>query len=147
MKIAISAKENQLNSPFECSLHDANYYLVIDTDTTEHDKIKNENQNKSEGISQHNLKNIINYGIDVLISGKCDEQVVNTLFENGVRLYHGWKGSVRDMVDVYTNPTLQACAKSNYLFNRKKIYQKDIHLNRKKMTEIIAGFIPNGKTI
>ena len=145
MKIAISAKENHLDSPFEGSLHDANYYLVIDTDTSKHDAIKNEKSNKCEGISQHNLKNMINYGVDVFISGKCDEQEINTLFEKGIRLYHGWNGRVDELVNAYNNHTLQACTKSNYLFNRKKNYQTNVELNKKDMAEIIAGFIPDKK--
>lgn len=145
MKIAISAKENKFNSPFESSLYDANYYLVIDTETSKHDVIKNEKHNKREGKFQHNLKNIISDGVDVLISGKCDEREVNALFEKGIRLYHGWNGRVDELVNAYKNHTLQACTESNYLFNMKKNYNKNIQLNKMDMTEIIAGFIPDTK--
>ena len=145
MKIAISAKENKLDSPFEYSFHDANYYLVIDTDTSKHDVIKNEKRNNCDGISQNNLKTMVNYGVDVLISGKCDEREVNTLFDKGIRLYHGWNGHVDELVNAYENHTLQACTKSNYLFNMNKNYQKNFELNKKDMAEIIAGFIPDKK--
>ena len=80
MKIAVASIGKELSFHLDLRFGRAEYFLVVDTLTLEYDVIENlENAGLPHEAGVEAAKNLLGYGIDVLISFNCGPRVFEIL--------------------------------------------------------------------
>lgn len=100
MKIAISAKGRDLESPVDPRFGRAEGFLIYDTSdnsiTYLHNSIPN---NQSQGIGIKVAQMIVNSGTERLITGQMGPKAASVLTKKGIKLYECSSGSAQEAVE------------------------------------------------
>lgn len=102
MKIAVTAKGKDLNSPIDPRFGRATYILVIDPDTLGFevfDNSKNKDAFKGAGIQASVM--ISDAGADVLLTGYCGPNAHKTLTSANIKVVNDQDGCVMDAVNAF----------------------------------------------
>jgi predicted Fe-Mo cluster-binding NifX family protein len=114
MKIAISAQGAGLDSPVDPRFGRARYFIVIDTETggiSAHDNTLNLNAAQGAGIQA--AKNVVDLGVQAVISGNVGPKAYSTLSAAGIEVYTGASGTVRYILDAFRAGKLSRVDKAN----------------------------------
>ena len=114
MKVAITSQGTDMNSAVDPRFGRAKYFVVIDTETGElsaHDNTQNLNAVQGAGIQAG--KNIINLGVEAVITGNVGPKAFTTLQAGQIKVYTGATGTVSNAVEQFKAGTLECVSKAN----------------------------------
>lgn len=107
MRIAITAQGRDMSSPVDPRFGRARYFLVVDTETGEHTVADNsQNLNALQGAGIQAGKNVIDLGVQAVVTGHVGPKAFSTLQTGGVRIHTGASGTVADAVEQFKAGTL-----------------------------------------
>lgn len=88
MKIAIPAADSDVNANLDPRFGRSKYFMVADTDTgaiEAHDNTQNLNAAQGAGIQA--AQNVVNLGVEAVISGNVGPKAFQVLSSAGVKIY------------------------------------------------------------
>jgi len=108
MKIAVSAKEKNLDSMVDSRFGRAQYFIVYDVESGCFDVLDN-NQNlfAEQGAGIQSASTIVNSGCKVLICKHCGPKAFSVLSKAGVSVYSFEEGTVRQAIDAFKKDELK----------------------------------------
>jgi predicted Fe-Mo cluster-binding NifX family protein len=112
MKIAISAKENHMNSEVDPRFGRCSFFLLLDPETMEFEAISNQAGQAMGGAGVKAAQLVIDKGAEAVITGNCGPNAFQTLSAANVKLYTGAQGTVKDMVEKYKKGELKESGNS-----------------------------------
>ena len=114
MKVAVTSQGPNMPSEVDPRFGRAKYFIVVDTDTgefTAHDNAQNLNAVQGAGIQA--AQNVVNLGVDAVITGNVGPKAFTTLQAGAVKSYIGATGSVSDAVEQLKAGQLECVSKPN----------------------------------
>ena len=114
MKVAITSQGMDMTSAVDPRFGRAKYFVVVDTDTSEfsaHDNTQNLNAVQGAGIQAG--RNVIDLGVEAVITGNVGPKAFATLQAGGVKLYIGADGTISEALEKFKAGELQCVSKAN----------------------------------
>ena len=103
MKIAVTSKGKDLDSPMDPRFGRARYILIVDTLNQEFEVLDNsENVNAFKGAGIQAAVRVSDRGAKILLTGYCGPNAFKTLNAAGVKVANDVTGTVRDAVSAYS---------------------------------------------
>jgi predicted Fe-Mo cluster-binding NifX family protein len=112
MKIAISAKANNMESEVDPRFGRCNFFLLVDTETMEFEAISNQAGQAMGGAGVKAAQLVIDSGAEAVISGNFGPNAFQTLSAANVKLYNGAQGTIKDTVEKYKKGELKESGNS-----------------------------------
>jgi predicted Fe-Mo cluster-binding NifX family protein len=107
MKIAVPATSSDLEAPADPRFGRCKVFLIVDTDTLEHEVVENTAAEEASGAGIAAAALVVNAGAKIVIAERLGPKALDALLASGVSLYEGVEGSVRDQIEAYTAGRLQ----------------------------------------
>ena len=102
VKIAITSRGKNLDSPIDPRFGRAAYILIVDTSTNEVEVLDNSaNINAFKGAGIQAAVTVSDRGAEALLTGYCGPNAFKTLSAAGVKVANDISGTVRDAVYAY----------------------------------------------
>ena len=114
MKVAITSQGMDLNSAVDPRFGRAKYFIVVDTETGDfaaHDNSQNLNAVQGAGIQAG--RNVIDLGVEAVITGNVGPKALATLQAGGVKTYVGAGGIAADALEKFKAGELECVSKAN----------------------------------
>lgn len=114
MKVAVTSQGTDMESQVDPRFGRAKFFIVIDTatgDLAAHDNTQNLNALQGAGIQA--ARNIVELGVNALITGNVGPKAFATLQAGGVNIYIGATGQVSHAVEQFKAGKLQAADGAN----------------------------------
>ena len=100
MKIAISSVGDTLDSAVDPRFGRAAKFILVDTDTGEHQAIDNaKNLNAAQGAGIQAAETVSRHGAEYLITGHCGPNAFRALEAAGIKVIVGAEGTVAEAVE------------------------------------------------
>ena len=114
MRIAITSEGKDLNANLDPRFGRVAYFIIVDPETMVFEVVENsQNLNLPQGAGIQAGKTIADNNVDVLITGHCGPNAMQTLSAAGVQVYVGQAGSVQGLVDKFKNGQLTPTTEAN----------------------------------
>lgn len=114
MKIAVTSKGRDLDSPVDPRFGRAAYIIVVDTATMDFEVIDNSaNVNAFKGAGIQTATAVSDKGAEALLTGFCGPNAFKTLQAAGVRVANDVTGTVRQAVEAFTGGKLAFADQAN----------------------------------
>lgn len=108
MKIAISARGDSLESPFEERFGRSPDFIIFDTETKGARHINNkQNLNLPQGAGIQAAQNVIREGVSAVITGHCGPKAYQVLKSKGVKIYYGSFRTAREALEAFQRGELK----------------------------------------
>jgi predicted Fe-Mo cluster-binding NifX family protein len=108
MKIAISVNSSDLEDKMDMRFGRAKKFMVYDTESKTNELIDNtQNLNAAQGAGIQSAQNVINAGVEAIITGHTGPKAYKLLSESGVKIYHSEEKCVKDIIADFTNGILK----------------------------------------
>ncbi len=102
MKVAVTAKGQDLSAPVDPRFGRAPYILIVDTDTMTCESFDNSgNMNALKGAGIQAATMIADRGAQVLLTGYCGPNAFRTLEAAGTKVVTDIAGTVREAVETF----------------------------------------------
>ena len=114
MKIAVTSQGKDLSGQVDPRFGRAKYFMVVDTDSGEssvHDNSQNLNAAQGAGIQAG--QNVVNLGVEAVLTGNVGPKAYATLQAGNVRVYVGATGTVADAIEQLKSGKLQEASQAN----------------------------------
>jgi len=112
MKIAITAKGDELSKPVDPRFGRAEWFIIMDTENGTYEAISNQaNKEAESGAGVQSAKDIVDHGVKVLITGHIGPKGFHALNAVGVQVVAGAEGTVRDAYEAYKAGELKLVSK------------------------------------
>jgi len=114
MKVAITSQGMDMNSAVDLRFGRAKCFIVVDTETGEfsaHDNTQNLNAVQGAGIQAG--RNVVDLGVEALITGNVGPKAFTTLQAGGVQIYVGAVGTVTEALEKFKAGELECVSKAN----------------------------------
>jgi predicted Fe-Mo cluster-binding NifX family protein len=114
VKIAVTAQGRELASEVDPRFGRAKYFIVVDTDSgkfTAHDNSQNLNAAQGAGIQAG--QNVVELGVEAVITGNVGPKAYATLHAGKVKAYIGASGSVAESLEAFKAGKLPAAEGAN----------------------------------
>lgn len=113
MKIAVSATGNHLDSPIDPRFGRCAYFLIVDTENMSFEVFANESGALGGGAGIQSAQFISSKGAQILISGNCGPNAVQTLSASGIKVILGQGGTAKEAIERFKRGELHAASKAN----------------------------------
>lgn len=114
MKVAVTSTGKDLESKIDPRFGRANWFIVFDTETNQHQAINNEqNLNASQGAGIQTAENISRHGVKALITGNCGPKAFRTLNAAGIQIYCEAGGTVAEALEKFKSGKLKRADGAN----------------------------------
>jgi predicted Fe-Mo cluster-binding NifX family protein len=108
MKVAISSVGNTLDSAVDPRFGRAAQFVLVDTDTGEHETISNaQSSGAAQGAGIQAAQTVSSHGAEYLITGHCGPKAFRALKAAGVKVIIGVEGTVAEAVEMLKNGEVQ----------------------------------------
>ena len=108
MKAAVTSQGRELNSPLDPRFGRAKFFIVADTDTGEFSVADNsQNLNAVQGAGIQAGRNVVELGVEAVITGHVGPKAFATLQAGGVQIYTGATGTVAEAIEQLKAGTLK----------------------------------------
>jgi len=107
MKIAITAKANNLESEIDPRFGRCSYFLIVDTDTMSFESISNESSMASGGAGIQAAQTVAKAGVEVVVTGNMGPNAFQTLSAAGIIVFTGADGTVKEAIEKYKKGELK----------------------------------------
>jgi predicted Fe-Mo cluster-binding NifX family protein len=102
MKIAVTSKGTDLDSPVDPRFGRAVYILIVDTENLEFEVLDNkDNVNAFKGAGIQAASMVSDKGAEVLLTGFCGPNAFKTLEAAKIKIVNNMSGTVRDAVKAF----------------------------------------------
>ena len=108
MRVAITSQGPDMTSAVDPRFGRARFFIVVDTGSgrfSAHDNSQNLNAVQGAGI--RTAEDVMNKGVDAVITGKVGPRAFSTLQAGGVGIYIGATGSVENALEQFSADQLQ----------------------------------------
>ena len=99
MKIAITAKTNELESEVDPRFGRCRYFLVVDIETMDFDSISNESAMASGGAGIQAAQTLAKAGVELVITGNIGPNAFQTLTAAGIKVFTGANGTIKQVIE------------------------------------------------
>ncbi len=114
MKVVVTSTGKDLESKVDPRFGRANWLIVFDTETNQHQAINNEqNLNAGQGAGIQSAENISRHGVEAVITGNCGPKAFRTLGAAGIRIYCGADGTVSEALEKFKSGKLKQADGAN----------------------------------
>lgn len=111
MKLAVTSRGNNLNSPLDPRFGRAKFFIVIDMETGGFSAVDNSvNLDATQGAGIQAGKRVVELGVQGLITGHVGPKAFSTLQAGGVKVYTGASGTVADAIEQFKTGKLAVAA-------------------------------------
>lgn len=108
MKIAIALEENRYEAKVDRRVGRAPYFILIDTDSNDYTIVENEAKDEVTGAGLKVVRNLIKYGVDILIAGEVEPKAAVVIEEFELPVYKlGDLESVSEVLEAYKDKKLE----------------------------------------
>ena len=107
MKIAVSSTGKNMDSQLDPRFGRCAYYLVVDSDDMHFEVYPNESAAMGGGAGIQASQFLASKGVQVVITGNCGPNAVDTLLAAGIELFTGEQGTIRDVLKKYATGNLK----------------------------------------
>ncbi len=114
MKIAVSSAGKDMNSRVDQRFGRAPFFIIVDTETegfTVRDNTQNLNALQGAGIQS--AKNVVDLGVQAVLTGNMGPKAFSTLQAAGVNVYTGVSGTIKEAIETFKAGTLEKTGKPN----------------------------------
>jgi len=114
VRIAITAQGKELSNEIDLRFGRAKWLIVVDTETGDcdaHDNIVNLNAVQGAGIQTG--QNIVNLGVEAVITGNVGPNAFKTLNVAGVKIFLAEKQTVQEAIDSFKAGKLEEVNQAN----------------------------------
>jgi predicted Fe-Mo cluster-binding NifX family protein len=137
MKIAVSSLGENLESPFDYRLNNASHVLILDSQNLQCKELPIKKPSELEIA-----RSLIDKGVNVVVTGDCNEKTSDYLSEAHIRIYSGKKGSVKDNVLAFYKKKLLPALTDHYTVEESQ-NAPFANPTNDELWEIIPGYIPD----
>jgi len=113
MKIAITAKNPDLDSEVDPRFGRCSYFLIVDTDTMNFENISNQSAMASGGAGIQAAQNVAKTGAKIVITGNMGPNAFQTLSAAGIQVFTGANGSIKEAIEKYKKGELNKAESPN----------------------------------
>jgi len=113
MKIAVSATGNHLDSAIDPRFGRCAYFLIVDAEDMKFEAFSNESSALGGGAGIQSAQFISSKGAQVLISGNCGPNAVQTLSASGIKVILGQSGTAGEAIERFKQGYLQSVSEAN----------------------------------
>jgi predicted Fe-Mo cluster-binding NifX family protein len=113
MKIAVSSSGNDLDSQIDPRFGRCAYFVIVETDDMGVEAFNNESIALGGGAGIQSAQFVASKGAEVVITGNCGPNAVQTLTASRVELFVGQSGTVREAVERYLRGDMVATSTPN----------------------------------
>ena len=100
MKVAVSSVGDTLDSAVDPRFGRAAQFVLVDTDTGEHEVISNaQNLNAAQGAGIQAAETVFKHGAEYVITGHCGPNAFRALEAAGIKVITGLEGTVAEVVE------------------------------------------------
>lgn len=111
MKVAVSSRGQDLNSPIDPRFGRCAYFLVVDTDDMSFKVFDNQSAALGGGAGIQSAQFVVSKGARAVITGNCGPNAVKAFSAAGTDVYLGNSGTVQEAVQKLKNGRLTPAAK------------------------------------
>ena len=108
MKICITSEGNNLDSKVDQRFGRCQYFIFIDTDTSEFEAVQNQNVNGMGGVGVQSGQLVAEKQTKVVITGKVGPNASQTLESAGIDVILDVEGTVKDALDRFNKGELKS---------------------------------------
>jgi len=106
MRIAVSARGDNLESQIDPRFGRCQFFVLLDNDTGEHEAISNESAAASGGAGILASQMLSDHSVNIVITGDIGPNAYSTLKAAGIRVITGASGTVKEAFVKYQAGTL-----------------------------------------
>ena len=106
MKICVTSTGPSLDAPVDPRFGRCQYFVIVDSETMEHETVQNSSMNASSGAGIQAAQTVSGMGAGVVITGQLGPNAVQTLTAAGIKMMTGASGTVRDAIEQYKSGEL-----------------------------------------
>jgi predicted Fe-Mo cluster-binding NifX family protein len=100
MKVVVTSQGKEMNSEMDPRFGRANCFIVVDTDTGEHQVVDNtQNINAAQGAGIQAAQSVARLKAQAVLTGHCGPKAFRVLNEAGIKIYTGAEGTVQAAVE------------------------------------------------
>jgi len=104
MKVAISSKENTLESKLDSRFGRCSYFAIYNTNTKEIEFVVNPNKEANEGAGPASVKLIASYKVEKAISGEFGFKIKSLMNENNIQMIIiQEEKTIQEIIDILNN--------------------------------------------
>ncbi|MDG6225520.1 MAG: NifB/NifX family molybdenum-iron cluster-binding protein [Candidatus Thermoplasmatota archaeon] len=107
MKIAVTAKGNELTSEMDPRFGRCRFFLIVDPNTKEFEAVENKSAMATGGAGPQASQTISRLGVEVLITGNVGPNAFEALKASGIRVLIGASGTVEEILGKYDKGELE----------------------------------------
>jgi predicted Fe-Mo cluster-binding NifX family protein len=102
MKIAVTSRGKELGSAVDPRFGRAGFFIVADTETGAFSVADNEqNLSAAQGAGIQAGRNVVNLGVQAILTGHVGPKAFATLQAGGVKIYAGVSGTVAEAIEQF----------------------------------------------
>ena len=128
MKVAVSSNGKNLNAQLDPRFGRCAYFLVVNPDDMSFEAFNNESAVQGGGAGIQAAQFLASQGVQVVITGNCGPNAVQTLSAAGIELFGGQAGTVKEVVERFKNghlkPTSEATVDSHFGMNAQAAFDR-----------------------
>ncbi|MCL6560249.1 MAG: NifB/NifX family molybdenum-iron cluster-binding protein [Firmicutes bacterium] len=104
MKVAVTARGEELSSPVDPRFGRCSWFIVADTETGEYHAVSNQqNLNAAQGAGIQAAENVCRQGVGAVVTGHCGPKAFRTLNAAGIKVFTGADGTVAETLTKFKN--------------------------------------------
>jgi len=114
MKIAVSSTGKDMDSRVDQRFGRAAFFIIVDTESEGFIARDNtQNLNAMQGAGIQSAKNVVDLGVQAVLTGNMGPKAFSTLQAAGVDVYTGVSGTINDAIETFKTGTLGKTGKPN----------------------------------
>jgi len=113
MKIAITAKSDNLDSVVDPRFGRCSHFLIVETDTMSSEHISNESAMASGGAGIQAAQTVAKTGVKAVITGNIGPNAFQTLSAAGIKVFTGAEGTIKDAIESFKKGELSKAEDAN----------------------------------
>jgi predicted Fe-Mo cluster-binding NifX family protein len=100
MRVAVTSQGDQLTSDVDPRFGRASWFVVLDTNTGEHESVDNsKNVDAAQGAGVQAAQTIADLDIDAVVTGHCGPRAFRVLESAGIKVYLGADGTIQSALE------------------------------------------------
>ena len=101
MKIAVTAKGDELDAEVDPRFGRCQYFVIVDPDTMEFEALENQSAMATGGAGPQAAQAISKMGVEAVMTGNVGPNAFQALEAAGIKVMTGASGTVKDMIEKY----------------------------------------------
>jgi len=101
MKIAVTAKGNELDAEVDPRFGRCQYFVIVDTETMEFESLENQSAMATGGAGPQAAQAISQKGVEAVMTGNVGPNAFQALEAAGIKVMTGASGTVKEMIEKY----------------------------------------------